>query len=337
MENNDIIDIEKIPESPRKESSYKNFPIPEIIYKPKNKIILLPRIKNINNNNYNSNNKNTNNNSIKNYNNKDFDNNNNSNNSIPHSNSNSKSKSTKDKCFSEKKRLNSGKSKRTINNVILHPKIYPNLYSIQNKNKIVKLDNIKSLLNNKKNVGINISESINNCKRKRNNYIHLKQYLPKITITSDKLYNNFRDGLSKLKQQPLEVIVKQNLENDKNTIDNRNNDIFKTTEVIQNIKVGSKFDPDDNTIENEEKNEFNEKLKNYMYNLNNKKKNKSRNLKIKNCYEVLEDMKKKKTYDYERLIEKTSNEARQKKRQIFLIYNNLKKSFEQNDKWNQIN
>jgi hypothetical protein len=320
MENNDIINIEKIPESAKKESSYKNFPIPEIIYKPKNKILLLPRIKNINNNNNNNN--------------KDFDTNNNSKRNN-NSNSNSNSVSKRDKCFSEKKRLKSGKSKKSVHNVILNSKKCQNFHSIPNKNKIVKLGKVKSRLKNGKNVEINISESINNCKRH-----HLKKYLPKITITSDKLYHNFRDGVSKLKQKPLEEIIrkrneKQNNKNSTQNRESRENDIFKTTEVIQHIKVGCKYDPEDNnTIEDDGKNEFNEKLKNYMNGLSNIKKNKSRNLRTKNCYEILEDLKRKKTYDCEKLIVQTTNQARRKKREIFLIYNNLRKSIEQNDDWN---
>ena len=55
---------------------------------------------------------------------------------------------------------------------------------------------------------------------------------------------------------------------------------------------------------------------------------------MKNCYEILDDIKKKKTYDCERLIEKTSDEAQKYRKQIHLIYNNLKKTFEQNEEWN---
>lgn len=307
MEKNDIINLENIPESPKKESSYKNFPFPEIIYKPKNKIILLPRIKNLKNINIELNKNNINN--------KQNENNNNSN-------------SIKDKCLSENKRLKLEDSKKSVHNVIINPKQFPKLYSLPNKEKI-KIHNLKSIINKDNNLNINISE-FSNCK---SNCLYLNKNLPKITITSDKLYNRFKDGMSKLKQKPLEIITKKN-NNSAHTIDNKKDDIFKTTEIFQNIKLGSKYDPEDvNSYQEDEKIEFNEKIKNLIYNLNNKK-NRSRNIHMKNCYEILDDIKKKKTYDCERLIEKTSDEAQKYRKQIHLIYNNLKKTFEQNEEWN---
>ncbi len=73
-----------------------------------------------------------------------------------------------------------------------------------------------------------------------------------------------------------------------------------------------------------------------MTNKISKHKNRSRNNPGKNCYEILDSMRKKKTYDCEKLIEKTSEEVKQYKVRIFNNYNNLKMTFEKNKEWNNI-
>ena len=73
------------------------------------------------------------------------------------------------------------------------------------------------------------------------------------------MFNRFRDGISKLR--PKRLIVLEN--NNKKDFDTNNkNDIFKTTENFPNINFGSKYDPGDkNTIEDDEKIEFSEKIR----------------------------------------------------------------------------
>lgn len=65
-----------------------------------------------------------------------------------------------------------------------------------------------------------------------------------------------------------------------------------------------------------------------------KLKKKSRNLNSKNCYEILDDIKRKKTYDCEKLIEKTSEDVKNYQEKIKKVYTNLKKTLEENDEWN---
>ena len=69
----------------------------------------------------------------------------------------------------------------------------------------------------------------------------------------------------------------------------------------------------------------------------NLKKIRTRNNRERNCYEILTDLRKKKVYNCQKLIEKTSDEVRIFKEQLDSYYNKLRKSFEQNDDWNNLN
>ena len=326
MQKNEIIDIEKIPKSAKKESSYKNFPIPEIIYKPNNKIFLLPRIKNIKKLNIDFNH------NIK------YSKNTNKNNDKIINNTTTKKEQL---CLSESNRIKSEKSKKIIHNIIINSKNYPNLKanSLCNKPKI-NINNLKlkSLLNKDNLINIHINDD-NNPKSSRIN-IHLFKNWPKITLTKDKMFNRFRDGISKLRSKRLIILEKNKKRaNDINNINdiNNKNDIFKTTEVFPNINIGCKYDPGDkNTMEEDEKIEFNEKIRDMVNKICNSN-IKSRNIRTRNCYEILDDLKKKRTYDCERLIEKTTEEVKDYKNRINCVYNNLKKTFEEGEEWNNIN
>ena len=137
MQNNDIINVESIPESDTKESSYKNFPKPEIIFKPQKKIVLLPRIKNFKTIDI------------------DLDKGNKSHEACEPNKYDIKQK---DKVsLSENKKLKIAKS---IHNLIIGPKNYPNLIlnSLSNShNSKININNLKqkSLVNASKNLNIN--------------------------------------------------------------------------------------------------------------------------------------------------------------------------------------
>ena len=151
------------------------------------------------------------------------------------------------------------------------------------------------------------------------------------------MYNHFfNNEISKLKQKPLELVTHKN---NISIIDENNNNIFKTTEILPTIKLGCKYDQGDNNHTNDEdKDEFLEKLKIVMNKIKKKKKkSRSRNIFTQNCYEVLDNMKKKKVNECERLIRETSEEVKLYKEKINSVYNNLKKTFEQNDEWNYYN
>ena len=297
MQENEIINIKRIPQSSKKESSYKNFPIPQIFYKPKNKIFLLPRNKQIKKINI------------------EFimD-------RIKKEKEKTINKSKKNLykgiCISEEKRIKNDNSKNSIHNVIINSKNYPNLDSLSKKQKTI-INNLK-LKSKNNNLNIHVMDS----NVSKNNQINLNENLPKI----NNLYKE------RVKQKRLEIIN----QNNSNYIKNRN-DIFKSTEVFPVIKVGCKYSNEDrNTLEEDEQIEFNSKLRNMLNNIY-KKKNKSRNNNTKNCYEILEYIKKKKTYDCEKLIEKTEEEVKNYQEKIRDVYTNLKKTFEDNDEWNNIN
>ena len=71
-----------------------------------------------------------------------------------------------------------------------------------------------------------------------------------------------------------------------------------------------------------------------MFNKMSLKKNRSRNTKIRNVYEILDDLKKKRVSDCKKLIQKTSKEVQMYKKKMDKIYNDLKKSFDNEDEWN---
>ena len=223
MQKNEILNIEKIPKSAKKESSYKNFPIPEIIYKPNNKIFLLPRIKNIKKLNIQFNN------NIKYYNKKT----NKNNDKIKNKTNNKKEQL----CLSENNKIKSNNSKKIIHNIIINSNNYPNfkVNSLCNKKKI-KINNLK--LNQDNLINIHINDE-NNPKSSRININYFKNW-PKITLTKDKMFNRFRDGISKLRKKRL-IVLEKNNKKDFDT--NNKNDIFKTTEVFPNINIGCKYDP----------------------------------------------------------------------------------------------
>ena len=313
MKKNEIINIEKIPKSAKKESSYKNFPIPEIIYKPNNKIFLFPRIKNLKNNNIEL---------YKNI----CKNNDKKNNKVKKNISNSNKK--EEICLSENNRINPKNRRNSIHSIIINSKNYP-LQKYLHNNKQLKINNFKKKSILSKNYYINKNESSSN--NSNNSQIKLKKNVQKITITSDKMYNRFKDGITKLKKKPLELVIDEN--NINHNYENKCNDIFKTTQVLPTIKLGCKYDQVDNNNNNnteEEKNEYLEKLKKLMHKINKKNNNKSRN-----AYSILDNIKKKKTYDCERLIQKTSEEVKKYQERINYVYNNLKKTFDKsNNEWN---
>lgn len=322
MSKKEIISLKSIPQSAKKESSYKNFPIPEIIYKPNNKILLLPRIK------------------YKRINIEFF-------NKIYKTKEN---RENNDSALNEKKeeklhsseniKIKQDNSKNTIHNVIINPKNYPSIKSLSNNKRkriINRINNLKlKNLLNQNFLSIQMTEE-NNCKSSRRNInINLYKNLPKITLSSDKMNNRFRDGLSNLREKRLEIITNKRLLS-RNDIKNKNkNDIFKTTEVFPTIKFGCKYDPDDkNTLEEEEQIEFSDKLKD-MINKICKSKNKSRNIKNKNCYDILDDIKRKKKYICKKKIQKTSEEVKEYKNQIINVYTSLRKNFEEGDEWQNL-
>ena len=322
MEKKEIINLKSIPQSAKKESSYKNFPIPEIIYKPNNKIFLLPRIKykRINIEFYNKISKN-----------KENDKNNDKDNI-------KNNKKEEELCLPENNKNKTENSKNQIHNVIMNSKNYPKLKSLsinKYKNNQMKNLKLKNILN-QNNMNIQITEENNSNRNIRNLNINLYKKLPKITLSSDKMFNKFRDGMSRLREKPLEVIANKNLITINNIKNKNKNDIFETTETFPTIKLGCKYDPEDrNTTDEEEKIWFSEKLKD-MINKICTNKIKSRNLKNKNCYEILDDIKKKKTYDCEKLIEKTTEEVKEYKKQIIHVYKTLRKNFEESDERNNL-
>ena len=315
MQNNDIINVESIPKSAIKESSYKNFPKPEIILKSQKKIVLLPRIKNC----------------------KTIDI------EIDKVNKSLDAYEPNKNDIKQKEKISQSESKKlkvtkSIHNLIIDTKNYPKLKlnSLSNqhnsKNNINNLK-LKSLVSASKNQNINI---VNETDENNNNTINTNQNIEKndlpniFNISKDKAKRFFRfNKLPKLKPQPLESII------DKINANSLVNDnIFKTTEVFPTIKVGGKYDPEEvNTIEEEEKVEFNEKIK-YMMNKMSLKKNRSRNTKIRNVYEILDDLKKKRVSDCKKLIQKTSKEVQMYKKKMDKMYNDLKKSFDNEDEWN---
>ena len=313
MQNNDIINVESIPKSDINESSYKNFPKPKIILKSQKKKVLLPRIKNYKTIDI------------------EIDRGNKSHDEYePYKNDIKQ----KEKILqSESKKL---KITKSIHNLIIDTKKYPKLKlnSLSNqhnsKNNINNLK-LKSLVIASKNQNINI---VNETDENNNNIISTNQNiekndLPKI-ISKDKAKRFLPfNKLPKLKPQSLESII------DKiNASSLDNNNIFKTTEVFPTIKVGGKYDPEAvNTIEEEEKVEFNEKIK-YMMNKMSLKKNRSRNVKIRNVYEILDDLRKKRVSDCKKLIQKTSKEVEMYKKKMDKMYNDFKKSFDDEDEWN---
>ena len=321
MQNNDIINVESIPKSDIKESSYKNFPKPEIILKPKKKIVLLPRIKNFKTIDI------------------EIDKGNKSHEAYEPNKNDMKQKEKVSQ--SESKKLKIAKS---IHNFIINTKNYPKLVpnSLSNnhnsKNNIKNLK-LKSLVSASKNQSINkVNETDDNNNNNSNNIISTNQNVEKeksdlpniFNISQDKAKRFFRfNQLPKLKPQSLESII------DKINANSLVNDnIFKTTEVFPTIKVGGKYDPEEvNTIEEEEKVEFNERIK-IMMNKMSLKKNRSRNTKIRNVYEILDDLKKKRVSDCKKLIQKTSKEVQMYKKKMDKMYNDLKKSFDNEDEWN---
>ena len=315
MRKKQIINLEKIPQSAKKESSYKNFPIPEIIFKPNNKIFLLPRIKNLNKINFEI------------FNNINKKNENNKNNIKVNNVA-----QTEELILSENNRIKYKKSKKKIHNVIINSENYPKLLN-NIKNKKINTEKLKYLLNQNSHQNNKITEE----NKSRNKLIILNdnKNLPKLTISSDKMHNKFRDGRTKLRERELKDLARINnkIINDNS---NNENDIFKSTEVFPSIKVGCKYDPDDKkTFEEEEKAEFNQKIKEMMNKIS-KHKTRSRNNPCKNCYEILDYIKKKKTYNCEKLIEKTSEEVKQYQQKINNVYNNLKKTFEEGQEWNNL-
>ena len=305
MQKNELINIKNIPASSQTESAYKNFPIPQIFYKPNNKIYLLPRkkfakkiniefiINGINKNKKDKENK-------------------------EDTIDITKKNVNKEICISEEKRI---KKENSIHNVIINSENYPNLKSLSYKQK-AKINNLRLKPKNN-NLNIHITDS-NNSKKDFIN-LKLKENLPKIN-------NVFRVRISKIKEKPLEII-NQNNSNDEN-VRNKRNDIFKSTEVFPIIKLGCKYNIEDrNTLEEEENIEFNAKLRKMLNNIY-KLKKKSRNINSKNCYEILADIKRKKTYDCEKLIEKTSEDVKNYQEKIKKVYTNLKKTLEENDEWN---
>ena len=316
MQNNDIINVESIPKSDIKESSYKNFPKPEIILKPKKKIVLLPRIKNFKTIDI------------------EIDKGNKSHEAYEPNKNDMKQKEKVSQ--SESKKLKIAKS---IHNLIIDTKNYPKLIlnSLSNKhNSKININNLKlkSLLSESKNQNIKkVNETDDN---NNNNIINTNQNLEKsdlpniFNISQDKAKRFFRfNKLPKLKPQPMESII------DKINANSMDSDsIFKTTELFPTIKVGGKYDPEGvNTIEEEEKVEFNERIK-YMMNKMSLKKNRSRNIKNRNVYEILEDLKKKRISDCKKLIQKTSKEVQMCKKKMDKMYIDLKKSFDNEDEWN---
>ena len=319
MQNNDIINVESIPKSDIKESSYKNFPKPEIIFKPQKKIVLLPRIKNFKTIDI------------------EIDKGNKSHERIEPNKNDIKQKEKISQ--SESKKLKIAKS---IHSLIIDTKNYPKLVlnSLSNKhNSKNNINNLKlkSLVSASKNQNINKVNEIddnnnsNNIISTNQNVEKEKSDLPNIfNISQDKAKRFFRfNKLPKLKPQPLESIIDKI---NANSIDNES--IFKTTELFPTIKVGGKYDPEGvNTIEEEEKVEFNERIK-IMMNKMSLKKNRSRNAKNRNVYEILDDLKKKRVSDCKKLIQKTSKEVQMYRKKMDKMYNDLKKSFDNEDEWN---
>ena len=306
MQNNNIINVESIPQSGINESSYKSFPKPTIIYKPRKKIALLPRGKKF----------------------KTIDieiNKNNKRHQIYEPNK-SKSKQREAIPLSENKKL---KAPKSIHNLIIDTKNYPNLIL----NSLSINHNLKSLLNASKNQNIN---NIHETEGNYNNILNKNQNFEKnnmsniFNISQDKANRLFRfNSLPKLKPQPLESII------DKINIKSIDSDsIFKSTEVFPTIKVGGKYGAEwENTIQEEEKVEFNERLK-IMMNKIRKKKNRSRKEKDRNVYEILDNLKKKRVSVCKKLIQKTSKEVQMCKEKMDKMYNDLKKSFDNEDEWN---
>ena len=319
MQNNDIINVESIPKSDIKESSYKNFPKPEIIFKPQKKIVLLPRIKNF----------------------KTIDI------EIDKGNKSHEGYEPNKNDIKQKEKISQSESKKlkiakSIHNLIIDTKNYPKLVlnSLSNKhNSKNNINNLKlkSLLSASKNQSINkVNETDDN--NNSNNIISTNQNVEKeksdlpniFNISQDKAKRFFRfNKLPKLKPQPLESIIDKI---NANSVDNES--IFKTTELFPTIKVGGKYDPEGvNTIEEEEKVEFNERIK-IMMNKMSLKKNRSRNSKNRNVYEILDDLKKKRVSDCKKLIQKTSKEVQMYRKKMDKMYNDLKKSFDNENEWN---
>ena len=310
MQNNDIINSESILESDRKESSYKIFHKPEIIYKPKNQIVLLPRIKNFR--------------TIE----LELDKANKSHEGYEPNNNDIKQK--KNISLSENKKF---KITKSIHNLKIDTKKYPNLVlnSLSNKHNS-KINNLKqkSLVSASRNQNI---KKLNETDDNNNNINSIDQNIEKrnmpniFNISQDKAKSFFRfNKLPKLKIQPLESIF------DKiNTKSIDNDSIYKITDLL---KFGSKYDPKGvNTIEEEEKVEFNERIKSMMSKMS-LKKTRSRNTKNRNVYEILEDLKKKKVSDCTKLVQKTSKEVQMYRKKMDKMYNNFKKSFDNEVEWN---
>ena len=210
------------------------------------------------------------------------------------------------------------------------------LNSLSNKhNSKININNLKL----KSLEGVNNNQSINKIHEtecNNNNIIRVNKNFEKnniqkiFNISQDKAKRFFRfNNLPKLKPQPLEQII------DKININNMDNDsIFKSTEVFPTIKVGCKFGSEgEYTIQEEEKTEFDERLK-FMMNKMSLKKNKTRNVKVRDVYKILDDIKKKKVSNCKKSIKKTSKEVQMYKKKMDKLYNDLKKSFDYGDEWN---
>jgi hypothetical protein len=310
MQNNNIINVESIPQSDIKESSYKNFPKPEIIYKPRKKIALLPRIKKFKSKDNEIDKKN-----------KSLD---------EYEPNKKKSKQREAISLTENKKL---KLTKSINSLIIDTKNYPNLIpnSLSN-NHNSKINNLilKSFLSASKNQNINkVQETDGNY----SNIIITNQNIEKnniFNISQDKANRLFRfNSLPKLKPQPLESII------DKININSIDRDsIFKSTEIFPAIKVGGRHETEgENTIQEEEKIEFNERLK-FMMNKMSLKKNINRIAKDRNVYEILDALKKKRLSNCKKLIQKTSKEVQMFRKKMDKMYSDLKKSFDNEEKWN---
>ena len=308
MQKNEIKNIEKIQDSAVKELSYKSFSTSKILNTSKKNLFFLPKLKNLKTINVELERGNIN-----------IDN-------IEHKKN--KIKKNQEITSYEIKGLNSHKSCKAIN---IFEKKNLKFDLLWNKNK-PKIKNLKfnlflspekTLINSKIHL---YTSNTNTSKRNISNFE--KNNLPKIIISPDlpmpkcfmrnRIYN-------KLKLQPLKSII------DKIISNNKNNNILKSTDCLSTIRVGSKYNPDDvNSLEEEEKIEFNGKIKSMLDKIN-LNKSKPRNNHEKNCYEILEYMRKKKKAKCQKLIEKASDEAKQCKKQIESECSDFKQFFDNND------
>ena len=308
MHKNEIKNIENISDSTIKESSYKSFSTSKIINASKKKLFFLPKIQNLK--------------TI------DFE--------LERSKANidnielKKNEIQKNQFISssEMSGLYSEKSSKQVNalekkNLKFNLLLKKNNPKIKNLKFNMFLSPEKTIIDTKLNI---YTTNTNTSKRYIKNFE--RNNLPKKTISPDlpmpKCF--YRNRIfTKLKLQPLKTVIDKIINN------NKDNNILKSTNCFSDLKVGCKYNPDNSkSMEEKEKIGFNGKIKNILDKIN-LNKNKPRNNHEKSCYEVLEYMRKKKKADCQRLIEKTSDKAKNYKKQIESDCSDFKKFFDNND------